>query len=67
MHFAETVFKTQRSKESTAGLVLIFDAEDGGIIAATRSVLDLWKSGALSEQAFWKQCYRDPPEILGTL
>jgi hypothetical protein len=67
MRFAETVFKAQQSKESAAGLVLIFDAEDGGIIAATRSVLDMWKSGALSEQAFWKQCYLDPPEILGTL
>jgi hypothetical protein len=35
-------------------------------VAATRAVLDLWKHGALSEQAFWKQCYLDPPEILGS-
>lgn len=67
MRFAESVFKTEPAKDSSAGLVLIFDAQDGGIIAATRSVLEMWKSGALSEQAFWKQCYLDPPEILGTL
>jgi hypothetical protein len=64
MQFAETMFKTDTEK-SSAGLVLIFDAEDGGMVAATRNVIDLWKAGALSEQAFWKQCYLDPPEILG--
>jgi hypothetical protein len=36
------------------------------MVAATQTVLDEWKNGALSEQALWKQCYLDPPEILGT-
>jgi hypothetical protein len=66
MHFAETLLKSETAEKSAAGLVLIFDSEDGGMVAATRAVLDLWKNGALSEQAFWKQCYRDPPEILGS-
>jgi hypothetical protein len=66
MHFAEGLFKSEAAEKSAAGLVLIFDAEDGGMVAATRAALDLWKNGALSEQAFWKQCYLDPPEILGS-
>jgi len=66
MRFAEGLLKSETAEQSAAGLVLIFDSEDGGMVAATRAVLDLWKNGALSEQAFWKQCYRDPPEILGS-
>ena len=66
MHFAESLLKSETAEKSAAGLVLIFDSEDGGMVAATRAVLDLWKNGALSEQAFWKQCYLDPPEILGS-
>ena len=66
MHFAESLLKTESAEKSAAGLVLIFDSEDGGIVAVTQAVLDLWRNGALSEQAFWKQCYLDPPEILGS-
>jgi hypothetical protein len=66
MHFAEDLFKKEGISKSAAGMVLIFDAEDGGMVAATQTVLDEWKNGALSEQALWKQCYLDPPEILGT-
>jgi hypothetical protein len=66
MRFAEAVFKKETTGRSSAGLVLIFDAEDGGMVAATQAVLDEWKNGSLTEQALWKQCYLDPPEILGT-
>jgi len=66
MHFAEDLFTKEGANQSSAGLVLIFDAEDGGIVAATRAVVDEWKKGSLTEQALWKQCYLDPPEILGT-
>jgi hypothetical protein len=66
MRFAENLFRSEDPAKSAAGLVLIFDAEDGGMVAATRAVLDLWRTGALSEQSFWKQCYLDPPEILGS-
>lgn len=67
MRFAEGLFKSESTEKSSAGLVLIFDAEDGGMVAATQAVLDKWKNGSLTEQALWKQCYLDPPEILGTV
>ncbi len=66
MRFAEDLFKREAASKSSAGMVLIFDAEDGGMVAATQAVLDQWKNGSLTEQALWKQCYLDPPEILGT-
>jgi len=66
MHFVEDLFKKDGISKSAAGMVLIFDAEDGGMVAATQAVLDQWKNGVLTEQALWKQCYLDPPEILGT-
>jgi hypothetical protein len=66
MRFAEDLFKKENTSKSSAGLVLIFDAEDGGVVAATQAVLDEWRNGSLTEQALWKQCYLDPPEILGT-
>ena len=65
MRLAENLFKKEAIGKSSSGLVLIFDAEDGGIVAATQSVLEEWKSGSLTEQALWKRCYLDPPEILG--
>jgi hypothetical protein len=66
MRFAEDLFKKENPSKSSTGLVLIFDAEDGGMVAATQVLLDQWKNGSLTEQALWKQCYLDPPEILGT-
>jgi hypothetical protein len=44
--------------------VLIFDSADGGMIAASVSVLQKWESGTLSDAAFWHQCFFDPPELL---
>jgi hypothetical protein len=65
--FAETLLKKESPSLSSdaAGLVLVFDAEDGGMVAATRATLEQWNSGAVSQAAFWKQCFLDPPEILG--
>ena len=45
-----------------AGVVLIFDAVDGGMIAATLPTIQRWKAGSLSDAALWHQCYFDPPE-----
>jgi hypothetical protein len=45
-----------------AGIVLIFDSVDGGMIAATISTVQAWKAGTLSDAALWHQCYFDPPE-----
>jgi len=67
LRFARSVFRseTEPLPESANGLVLIFDAEDGGMVAATRALIEQWKRGAISEQAFWQQSLRDPPAILG--
>ncbi len=48
-----------------AGIVLIFDSADGGMIAATLPAMQKWKSGNLSDSAFWHQCFFDPPELGG--
>ena len=48
--------------QAVAGVVLIFDAVDGGMIAATLASLEQWKAGALSDAALWHQCFFDPPE-----
>ena len=45
-----------------AGLVLIFDSVDGGMIAATLGTIRKWKAGGLTDAALWHQCYFDPPE-----
>ena len=45
-----------------AGLVLIFDSADGGMIAATLPTIQRWRAGTLNDAAMWHQCYFDPPE-----
>jgi hypothetical protein len=65
MRFADGLFKEEVVPPTAEGLVVIFDAEDGGMIAATGAVLQQWRSGSISEKAFWKQCFLDPPELVG--
>jgi hypothetical protein len=48
--------------QDLAGVVLIFDSADGGMIAATFPTLKQWKAGSLSDAALWHQCFFDPPE-----
>ncbi len=45
-----------------AGVVVIFDSQDGGMLAATLANLQQWRAGHLSDEAFWKRCWRDPAE-----
>jgi len=56
--YAELVQKPQE----LAGIVVIFDAVDGGMIAAAFPTLEQWKAGKLSDAALWHQCFFDPPE-----
>jgi hypothetical protein len=56
--YAELAHKPQE----LAGIVLIFDSADGGMIAATLLTLQQWKAGTLSDAALWHQCFFDPPE-----
>jgi hypothetical protein len=44
------------------GVVVIFDAADGGIAAATLGDIQKYASGTLNRNAFWAQNYLDPPE-----
>jgi hypothetical protein len=48
-----------------AGIVVIFDSVDGGMIAAAFPTLQQWKAGKLSDAALWHQCFFDPPETFG--
>ncbi len=57
-NFAELVKKQQE----LAGIVVIFDSADGGMIAATLPALQQWKAGTLSDAALWHKCFFDPPE-----
>lgn len=57
-NYAELAGRSQ----DLSGIVLIFDSADGGMIAATFSVLQRWKTGTLSDSALWHQCFFDPPE-----
>jgi hypothetical protein len=47
------------------GVVIVIDAADGGMIAATSDTLRRWNTGALSDAAFRKECWTDSPEALG--
>lgn len=49
--------------DTLAGIVLIFDSVDGGMIAAPLPAMQQWKAGRLSDSAFWHQCFFDPPEL----
>jgi hypothetical protein len=56
--FSEMAQKPQES----AGVVVIFDSADGGMIAATLATLQQWRAGTLSDSALWHKCFFDPPE-----
>jgi len=51
-----------RQPQELAGVVLIFDSADGGMMAATLATLQQWKAGKLSDAGLWHQCFFDPPE-----
>ncbi len=51
-----------KAPQELAGIVVIFDSADGGMIAATLPTLQQWRAGALSDSALWHQCFFDPPE-----
>ncbi|MGH9530596.1 MAG: hypothetical protein ACRD2S_11845, partial [Terriglobales bacterium] len=70
LQFAKAVLMTQYSdlagaSDPPAGVVVIFDSDDGGMIAATQSTLKEWQDGSASDEAIWKECFFDPPELAG--
>jgi hypothetical protein len=54
--------ETAKKPQTLAGIVVIFDSADGGMIAATMATLQQWKAGTLSDSALWHKCFFDPPE-----
>jgi hypothetical protein len=51
-----------QNPSALAGIVVIFDSADGGMIAATMATLQQWRAGMLSDSALWHKCFFDPPE-----
>jgi hypothetical protein len=49
-----------------AGVVVIFDSQDGGMAATTLANLQQWRAGHLSDETFSKRCWRDPAEAFQT-
>jgi hypothetical protein len=69
LEFAKSVLdkdyaELEQKPQELAGIVLIFDSVDGGMIAATFTTLQQWKAGKISDAALWHQCFFDPPEIV---
>jgi hypothetical protein len=54
--------ETTSSTPALDGIVVIFDAADGGIIGSTLLNVQQLASGSLSLDSFWKHCYIDPPD-----
>ena len=68
--FAKALFMKEYSNvaattDPPAGIVLIFDSDDGGMIAATSATLKQWQAGSASDEEIWRQCFFDPPELSG--
>jgi len=59
LNFADVNLKAKE----LAGIVLMFDSADGGMVAVTLPVLQQWKAGTLSDAALWHKCFFDPPEV----
>lgn len=55
-----------KARSTVAGIVVIFDSADGGMVAATMSTLQEWRAGTLSDSALWHKCFFDPPETFET-
>ena len=66
LNFAESVFKTQAPKLASGteveGVVIVFDAAEGGMAATTLAALRLWGAGTITDAAFLKQCWFDPAD-----
>jgi hypothetical protein len=63
--FRDTFSRVSRSNAKIEGVVIVIDAADGGMIAATANSLRRWNTGAISDAAFRKECWADPPEAMG--
>ena len=53
---------TASSDQKVYGVVVVFDAADGGQIAATMESVKSLQDGSMSDASFWKAASLDPPE-----
>jgi hypothetical protein len=60
--FRQALNESATTTPSPEGVVVIFDAADGGIAAATLADIQKFASGSLTRDAFWTQSYLDPLE-----
>jgi len=60
--FEQALKESGSASEPIAGVVVIFDAADGGLVAASLSDIQKCSSGVLNRSAFWAQSYLDPPD-----
>ncbi len=58
----KTYTELTSQERDLAGIVLVFDSADGGMVAATMTTVQQWKTGSLSDSALWHNCFFDPPE-----
>ncbi len=70
LQFAKALFMKEYSTaaaatDAPAGIVVIFDSDDGGMIAATFVTLKKWQVGSVPDENIWRQCFFDPPELSG--
>jgi hypothetical protein len=67
LNYCLALFETGLREGSAAnpapeGVVVIFDAADGGMAAATSSNIQRLTTSTLKGEAFWQQAYLDPPD-----
>ena len=60
--FEKGLREASAANPAPEGVVVIFDAADGGIAAATSANIQKLASGELKGDAFWQQGYLDPPD-----
>ena len=67
LSFAKNVFRgayldLSHRQPPPAGVVIIFDSQDGGMAAATFASLQQWNAHHLTDKAFWLRCWFDPAD-----
>jgi hypothetical protein len=60
--FEEGVKESAAVTPTPEGIVVIFDAADGGIASATMDSIKKYVEGSLTREAFWSQSSLDPPD-----
>lgn len=63
--FHDTYTRISQGGAKVEGIAIVIDDADGGMIAATSNSLRRWNMGAISDAAFRKECWADPPEAIG--